>query len=268
MHRLLSLVAGGALLAAAGAQATPRSSRGLTIVTSHIVTLPAGSQRRGTVDCPRGKVPFGGGGFIDDSGTARSLNGSFPTPTGWTVDADNASATDTSFFVSLVCGFKPKRYTLSTGLFTALPAGATVSAFASCPSGSLPLGGGSDTSSGSPLASLTGSFPLGPAWQVNEVNGSSADAAVRSLATCGFLRSYATSSNGPILLAPHDEALVEAGCPGGRVAIGGGVTSQGMGVTVNSTGPDAMIRSFWANEVNNTSSVNATATAWAVCAKP
>jgi hypothetical protein len=265
MHplRIAALAVAAASLPALGAPAAVAATgRGLSIVTSHAFTLPAGQQARGTVKCAAGTAPFGGGG-LGAEGTSISINGSFPTARGWTVDMNNASATASTFRVVALCGRRPPLYSLASSGFLPLPAGRTPSAFASCPSGSFPLGGGSDTSSGQTSVNLLGSLPFNSFWRADEANLSPLDAAYASVATCGAPKGYLVQSNGPIELSPHTETLVAAGCPGSRVAAGGGVLAD-PGVTVNSTGPD-VIRIFWDNELNNTTDHTLTATAWVVC---
>src|SRR5262249_41661286 len=149
-----------------------------TVVTSHPVTVAAGTQARGSVQCPGQKVPLGGGAFVNGSDLSIGLASSFPSGRGWVVDVGNPTAAATSFRVRVLCARAPKLYTLSVGAFAPLPVGRSASAFAACPAGSLPLGGGPDTSSNQPLADLTASFPSNQAWGVAELNGGIFDAAV------------------------------------------------------------------------------------------
>jgi hypothetical protein len=260
----LRLAVAGALLLTLGAATAHAASlvRTLTVVSSGEIPAFSGMQTRGTVNCPRGTVPFGGGAFAGE-GTSVSINGSFPSGRGWTVDLNNASPLTSFVDVRVVCSRKPSLYSLASDGFGALPAGRTTTAFATCPAGSFPLGGGSDSSSSQVLVNLNASFPTGQSWRVDESNLSATDAAVSGVATCGAPRGYVTESNGPILLSPHTETLLAAGCPGHRLAVGGGVIGNAAaGITVNSTAPDGI---FWDNEVNNTTGVTVSATAWVVC---
>src|SRR3954469_25517985 len=99
----------GALLAtlgAAPAQATSTGLHGLRLVSSGPILSPLGVQHRGSVSCPRGFVPPGGGAFVNSR--AASLGGSFPTSTGWIVDVNNPAATNTVFEIRLICARKPR----------------------------------------------------------------------------------------------------------------------------------------------------------------
>src|SRR3954471_22256995 len=89
----------------------------------------------------------------------------------WIVDVSNPTAGSTTFPIRVVCASKPKLYALSTSLFDPVAAGTATSAFATCPAGSLPLGGGGDTSATLPLVELIGSQPVGPSWRGGGVHG-------------------------------------------------------------------------------------------------
>src|SRR4051812_42950505 len=110
----------GALLATLGAVPAPASStavHGLRLVTSGPIVAPAGFQQRGSVSCPRGFVPLGGGPVVDSP--AASLNGSFPTAHGWTVDVNTPTGVETTFDIHLVCARTPKHYAQVTSGFLA-----------------------------------------------------------------------------------------------------------------------------------------------------
>src|SRR3954451_17673394 len=81
--------------------------RGYTLVSSPILAAPAGRQTHGAVDCPAGLVPLGGSAFIQSGSTVASINSSFPTPTGWAADVNDASAADTTFEVLAFCAERP-----------------------------------------------------------------------------------------------------------------------------------------------------------------
>src|SRR2546423_613701 len=97
------------------AHAATTAVHGLVVVTSGPLESPAGVQKRGFVDCPRGFVPLGGGAFL--ASPAANLNGSFPTSRSWIVDVNNPTAAATTFDIHLVCARKPKLYSLVTSGF-------------------------------------------------------------------------------------------------------------------------------------------------------
>jgi hypothetical protein len=177
--RLLPALAAAATLVAAFGETTARAAiHGLTVVTSDSFIAGANGQTRASVECPRGRVPLGGGAFISGSNLAIGLASSFPVDHLWIVDVSNPTAGSTTFQIRVVCASKPKLYSLSTSVFAPVRAGTATSAFAACPAGSLPLGGGGDTSATLPLVELIGSQPVGQSWRVDEFNGTGVDAAV------------------------------------------------------------------------------------------
>src|SRR4029079_13386966 len=87
---------------------------GYVVTGSGALTAPNGVQTRGIVTCPPGTVPFGGGALISSPSTGTAINSSSPTATGWTADVNNASGGAVSFFVDVVCGNRPQRYSIVT----------------------------------------------------------------------------------------------------------------------------------------------------------
>jgi hypothetical protein len=146
---------------------------------------------------------------------------------------------------------------------------------AACPAGSLPLGGGPDTSATLPRVDLVGSLPVGPSWRVDELNGTGVDAAVASFTTCGTLKGYVVAPDGPFSISAGIETRITAPCPAHTIVVGGGVSaSPDAAVTINSSAPNNAFSDprqpfdIWDTEVNNQSGAPATVTAFAVCARP
>jgi hypothetical protein len=269
-----ALAVAATLLSTVGAASAQAAVHGLTVVTSDSFIARANAQTRASVACPRGRVPLGGGAFIAGSNLAIGFASSFPVNQLWIVDVSNPTAGATTFRIRVVCASKPKLYSLSTSVFAPLRAGTVASAFAACPAGSLPLGGGADTSATLPLVDLIASQPTGQSWRVDELNGTGVDASVASFTTCGKLKGYVVSANGPIPLGAHVETRVTAGCPTGTIVVGGGVSgAPASAITINSSAPNnafsdpSLPLDIWDTEVNNTSGATASATAYAVCAR-
>jgi hypothetical protein len=262
------------LLSTLGAGSAQAGVTGLTVLTSGGHVANGLAQTRASVECPKGKVPLGGGAFLNGSDLAIGIASSFPVDRFWIVDVSNPTAAATTFTIRVVCARKPKQYSLSAGLFTPLPAGAALSAFAGCPTGSQPLGGGADTSASIPLVNMTASQPTGQAWQATESNGTAVDAAVASFTTCGSLKGYTVVDGGALSIG-HGETRLTAGCPRNTIAIGGGASgTPATAITINSSAPNNAFsdpsRPFdlWDTEINNVSNAPATARAWAVCVRP
>src|SRR5689334_15109182 len=94
------------------ALATGKPPAGYKIVSSAQLLAPAAHQTRGSVTCPAGRVPLGGGVFVVSGDFRASVNSSFPTFNGWTADVNNASGADTTFNVVVVCAKQPKNYSI------------------------------------------------------------------------------------------------------------------------------------------------------------
>ncbi len=193
-----ALAVAATLLSTLGAASAQGAVHGLTVVTSDSFIARANAQTRASLECPRGRVPLGGGAFISGSNVAIGLASSFPVDHLWIVDVSNPTAGATTFRIRVVCASKPRLYSLATSVFAPLRAGTATSAFAACPAGSLPLGGGADTSATLPLVNVVGSLPVGTSWRVDELNGTGLDAAVASFTTCGKLKGYVVAADGPL----------------------------------------------------------------------
>src|SRR5690242_8860812 len=111
-----ALLAAAALLSTLGAASAQGAIRGLTVVTSHSFIANANAQTRGSAECPKGRVPLGGGAFVDGSDEQVKLASSFPADRFWIVDVSNPTANATGFVIRVVCARKPKLYALSPGL--------------------------------------------------------------------------------------------------------------------------------------------------------
>jgi hypothetical protein len=104
------------------------------VVNSGNIINPAGTQARGTINCPSGTVVLGGGAFSNSVATNVNLNSSYPDgSTEWSVDMNNASTGDASFVVYAVCAQQPKKYSIVEGTSVDNPSGDQTSATASCP---------------------------------------------------------------------------------------------------------------------------------------
>src|SRR5689334_4142338 len=113
----LALLAAAALLPTLAASPAPAAIHGLTVLTSGPILADAGMQTRGSLDCPRGFVPLGGGAFLGTNALGVGLASSFPTGRGWIVDANNPTAAATTFKIRVVCARKPKLYSLAPSVF-------------------------------------------------------------------------------------------------------------------------------------------------------
>ena len=254
---------GKSLLAPAAAVAG-KAPAGYKLVVSPLLASPAHSQTRGTVDCPAGKVPLGGGVFIVSGDPIVNVNSSFPTLTGWDGDVNNASGAATSFEVLVVCAKQPKKYSINEFSSTSVPAGTQNAGLASCPAGSQPLGGGAVSNSFSTAVNLNSTFPVGQSWRVDVNNGSTSDTTFDTWVICGKVKGYTVVVGDQFETAPFRQVRSTATCPAPTVPIGGGVFADSdLDVNINSTVPQG---SDWVVFQNNAGPSNGTADVFAVCA--
>jgi hypothetical protein len=260
----LLLAAGCAAFLAGTSAAHP--PRGLAIVLSSFIVVPHGEQGHGSVACPSGLVPLSGSVVTETGSVLVNVNDSFPLPAGWAADVNNASASDASFGVSVVCASRPTGYAVVQGPTVLVQPGSQLASRASCPQGSRPLGGGVGSSSSSLLVNMHSSTPGGTSWEVAMSNGSDTAADASAFAVCGRLAGYAV-----VIGRGHDnpagsQTLTSARCPRGTVAIGGGASSTATSVRVNlgTMGPNGR-RSFQ-SAMDNASSSDARSLTDGICA--
>jgi hypothetical protein len=278
MHRghLLGalLLAGACGLAAAGASAdgtrravagAPKPPRGYTVVTSTVVGTTPASRTHGEVACPSGLVPLGGGVVIQSTSTHANVNSSFPLAHGWAAEVTNSSSSDFSFVVLAACALLPNHYSIVRGPDTPNNGGTQVTAFATCPAGAKPLGGGVASGSPSVFANIHATAPDGSSWAATMSNGSPSDTTVAAFAVCGTLPGYTIVGGSQGVDVQGTEVPFFASCPAGKVPISGGAvtTSQDMAVNAGSMLPiGSGFEYFMNNQVGNPAIVGAVA----VCA--
>jgi hypothetical protein len=273
---------GGAALAAAPAGATTASSvsapsavatakppplKNYGTFTSDPVASGSQTQRRGTAHCAIGTVPLGGGVTVLSSDPLVSVNSSFPVAGGWDADVSNASASDTTFTVSVICAAKPAHYKVVQHQPVSNPAATHTTVAATCPAGSRPLGGGAASNSGGLFVTLSSTAPTGTqAWRISENNATGEDALVTVLAVCGSVQGYTVVHGPQVSVKGQSVTAIGASCPRGHGPTGGGavIQSSSIGAFLNSTNVgDAH---DWSSFATNTSAVPFKASTTLVCA--
>jgi hypothetical protein len=221
------------------ALASAAPPRGFVEVTSSDLFSLAGAQSHGSVDCPAGTVPLGGGvGAAVFTGL--TVNSTYPTATGWAADVNNPDAASSFFDVTVTCAQRPRGYEIFTTPSSVVPAGRQASAIAVCPGRTKPLGGGVFSSSGLLSVNLADSYPLRGQWNVAENNASTFDTQITAYAVCGKVRGYDLVRGQLSTLNPGITlGGVSCQAPDTQVAIGGGVFT-------NSTDPRVTVAgTFW-----------------------
>jgi hypothetical protein len=208
---------------------------------------------------------FGGSVFVFSPSLLANVNGSFPQLNGWAADINNASGADATFEVTVICGLQPKNYSVQSTTVQN-PSGSHTTAVATCPSRSKPLSGGAFSSSVSPFANMSSTFPERAKWRVDESNAGASDATVTAFAICGKLAGYTVVDPGfDLPVTAGAQSIVSVTCPDSTLAIGGGVrtNSTSVGVTINATWIDGR---NWNEIINDNSGVSFSARPFAVCA--
>ena len=250
----------GAHLQVAGAPA------GYAVVDSAVLASPNQTQQRGTVECPAGTVPLGGGVFISSVNTLANVNSSFPTPTGWAGDVNNASGVDTTFVVQVVCGTQPAHYRIVESSPVVNAATSQNEALVTCPKGSKPLGGGGLSSGGTVDVNMNSTSPLRRAWSVVENNASDSDRLIQAFAVCGKVPGYAVVRGSTSLNPAGSQSAFTVTCPAPKLPVGGGVISSSTSVAVNLNSSLSRVANDWEAFMNNASQFDTVATPIVVCA--
>jgi len=243
-----------------------RRPRGYVQVASGAFTALAGRQTRGTVACPAGTVPFAGGEVVTSFDLHANVNSSFPQAAGWAVDVNNGSGGDTTFTVYAICAQQPRQYqVVEASQIVATGSQSTLAA--SCPAGTVVLGGGALSDSGSLGSNINGTYSEGSwAWRTDSNNATAGPVAIHDFAICGKAPyGYLTVPGATLTVPAGTEASASATCPGKAVPLGGGGISytDQTSVNLNTSRPDAH---GWRTYENNASPVDAFLQVALVCA--
>ena len=249
---------------AAAPDAAAANPAGYTVVNSGALTSGANVQTHGSVACPSGKVPLGGGVFYSSGSVLANINSSYPTATGWAADVNNGSTSASSFTVYAVCAKKPKKYALITGTSAVVNAGTQVSNItATCPAGRA-MSGGLFSNTSSVLANVNSSLPTKTGWRIDANNASASAETVTAYLLCGNLAKYHFVTG----TATTNNAGVQTGSTtlcGHGVSVGGGAFSSSGStlVSINTTYPNST--GSWETFMNNDSTAAQTFETYAVC---
>jgi hypothetical protein len=243
----------------------PKKYRSLS---SDLLVAPNGDQTRGTVDCPTGTVPLGGGVLISSSDLHANVNSSFPNGNSWFADVNNASGAATTFRVFVICAKAPRLYQVVQTADVSGPAGSQAQAIATCPTGTVPYGGGAISRTGDAKVNMNSTFPTGNGWRTDMNNASTFAENFASFAICGKkLKGYTvvqgSNSDVPAHLSVGSTPAV---CPGASLPLGGGVVafSSDVHANINATFPSSS--DAWNSFLNNDSAFTFAQSARVVCA--
>src|SRR5262249_18679833 len=196
---------------------------------------PAGVQAHGSAACPGVTVPVGGGAFHTSTSTNANINSSYPGPSGWAVDVNNASPNAAAFTVYAVCVKQPRKYLQVQSSAVDVPGASQVrNITALCPGAFLPLGGGAFSDSLLPEANVNGTLPSPTmnGWRVDANNGSALPTHIVAWAVCGKLKGYHVVIGASVANPAGQQTLVHISC-GVGVPISGGALSDSPSTAVN-----------------------------------
>lgn len=212
---------------AAGAPAA-RAPLDHTGVTGRIIDVPARGTVVATADCPAGTEPSGGGGGTTGQGTL--ISGSAPSGNSWNLTVSNLTGENKQAAGYVLCTHNT--HARVTGPAVTVPAGGTATAFASCPSGEHPAGGGFVPGRGFLSASAMYTDPSGR-WKVTVANNDGAAQTVSAFVLC--TPAPVTLRESSRVLAVGEQAHETAACADGQRPSGGG------GYAAGSTGAPGVV---------------------------
>ena len=241
--------------------------RGYVSLQSALLTAPPQRQTAGSLSCPTGKVPFGGGVLVSSAALDANVNSSFPNASSWLVDVNNGSSSATTFRIFVICAKKPKLYQLVTTPPALVAAGFSGHAIASCPAGTVVLGGGSFSFSGQTTVNLNSTFDAGNGWRTDMNNASLSSSNIESLAICAKKPKGYVSVDGPdTIVSPFSTGFAQAFCPGASVPLSGGVSNFSNDVRANVSATSPTNGDGWFAAVNNDTNSSIPVSARMVCA--
>ncbi|MFF3554773.1 hypothetical protein ACWD4V_23730 [Streptomyces tsukubensis] len=187
--------------------------------TGPIVTVPAGGTVDTFVACPSGTVPSGGGGGTTGQGSF--ISSSAASGNTWAIKASNTTGTAKQAAAYVVC--TAATHTRITGPRVTVPARGTATAFADCPSGWRPSGGGFFT--GEPWLSTSRSDVENGRWRVDLANNDGVAHGASAFVVCTTVPLNVRETS--IVLQPGEQSHVTAVCADGQRITGGGGHAPG-----------------------------------------
>ena len=250
---------------------TRKAPPGYVMVDSAAIPIPPGQAGSGgSVSCPPGTVPWGGGaGFSGIPSVGEDINSSAPTDVGWTARFNNRSSImGDTFGLDAICANQPPGYSMRSKTVPN-PAQTQSSAIATCPAGTVVLSGGALSSGVSINVELLSAWPQSMhSFKAVMWNGSVTDEELTTFAICG--QKPARYSITPLTVTdqggPDAIDLTGTACPMRTSVIGGGVHVHAPrpAVTLGASVDESNF--IWSSDVINNAVDPATSTTYAICA--
>jgi hypothetical protein len=240
---------------------------GYVSLQSALLPAPAHKQSGGSLACPTGKVPLGGGALVSSSDLNANINSSFPSGASWLVDVNNGSSFATTFRVFVICAKQPNLYQVITTAPVTAPAGIQGHAIAACPTGTVVFGGGGFSFSGLTTVNLNSTFDAANGWRTDMNNASTSPSSFESLAICAKKpKGYVTVDGPDTTLTRFSSGFAQAFCPGVTLPLSGGVANFGGDVNANLNATFPTNADGWFGAVNNNTIGSFPISARMVCA--
>lgn len=271
--------------AAATSSPAPKPS-GYAIVHSAVQTSANGTQTSADVACPTNTlgpvVALGGGATIASRSLGVTINSSYPDYNGsWKVTINNTSGADTTFTVYAVCALNLNP--LTYGSVITIPPGTQAEAYTQCPTGTVLLGGGAQTSPGDTSASINEMVPFfGPAgsgtsgysWDTYINNAGTNSPRATAWSDCmdaSYVPPGVTMAVGTPTLAPSGAVTTSTvSCPKvNRIqtsVLTGGEGNGSFSTAVNLAASYPVSSTKWATALTNSSGSSTDVTTYAICA--
>jgi hypothetical protein len=197
--------------------------------------------------------------------TSVAVGSSFPSTTGWVGTLNNVSGATTTFDVVAVCARAPRLYQVVLIAPLTARANSQAGGTATCPAGTVVLGGGSIANTSSVAVNINSTLPSGKSWHVDLNNNTVPDTTFDVLAICGKRpRGYAIVAGSTVTNPAFEQTIATVTCPAGTVPLSGGAFSASSSPAVNldSSTPTS---NGWDVFENNGRTGDTTLTAVAVC---
>ena len=146
-------------------------------------------------------------------------------------------------------------------------AGAQTRGTATCPAGTVPLGGGAFSTSSNVAVNLNSSFPSATGWVADVNNATAVGSAFDVRVVCGRRpKGYVVVASDPAPVPAHAQNAAFAFCPRGtRILGGGGLSNSGLlAVNLNTTFPET---GEWRVDEVNASDLDTLVTSFAICGR-
>jgi hypothetical protein len=236
-------------------------------------SIPADSQGGGQAVCPDAEYAVGGGGYEVTQGLGQDIDESGPWYSrSWKTYFNNEESFSNTGVVVAICASETSllNYSVQYGSGVTVPADGQAQAVATCPSGTVALGGGGFTNGDDTYQAVDASAPYGTnGWRayLSSTDPESYEGYVGVVCLtepAGWVQINSVYKSNPAGAATN----VRVKCPAGTDVLAGGPfnSSTNPAVTIGLTTSLGNLEG-WHSWEDNSSSTDESVDEWAVCAK-